>query len=236
MKTPRNPCCDHPPKFQDGSAVGSDPFWPRWDIDEWRVFNEAVEQQKSAALAGPIRQPSGTRKLGACSLGVLCEVTVVSHRDGIPGRPKSTHGETRFVGAEVETGRTYGFDTPPACYTQIILKFEIRLNLASAGRKWSEQNREAKQTRRDAGKSFGFDRLPLEFILIHEEQHFREACAALSAVANRFLACNTDGLSKEARKAIQDEWDRMTSDTGVNGETESRIRKATWDEWDRRHP
>jgi hypothetical protein len=127
------------------------------------------------------------------------------------------------------------------CFVYVVIKIAIHLNLAAAGKSYTEENQRVKQARDQAKKSSHFDSLPLEFILLHEQQHAKEMAKALGDIAAQAINCSLGDSAKDIaalNKQLQDAADALYQEAadGVQGEVERRIREATWNEWDRLHP
>lgn len=217
-----------------------DPMYPSLSIDEWLDLEDRVQRDGKAPLSGPVIMTLATWREGLCTLRVLYEVNVVLYQN-----IASVRGRTVWAGADVRTGHIWGVSNRGVediigCFTDAVIRLEIRLDLSDRGDDWTEDNDVVRNERRNATpeKGVSFDSLPLEFILLHEQMHAADFASAITDDARRALRCT--GTDVEAlNRALKDEWERLVATSGhgdANSEGERSVRRRVWAEWDRRHP
>jgi hypothetical protein len=218
-------------------------LWPHWDYDQWKEFERELEKGGGKTdFSGPEWNITYHKQEGYCDLAVKSRIDVTAHKNGDDDPLNGNKGVTKYMGMEVQTGHTFGPGNAQGCFVHIVIKIAIHLNLSAAGKQYTEDNKAVKDARIKAGKSASFKELPLEFILLHEEQHAKEMSDALSKIAQKVINCAFGDSSDQIKKlsdALQAEADKMTDDAKkgkIQGEVERRIRMKTWEEWDRRHP
>jgi hypothetical protein len=218
-----------------------DPLYPDLDPDEWLELYRKIEEEDEAPLVEnhqfPIGQP---RRMGACWLSLFYEVTVILHKDLDGNR-----GQTDVTEVAIKNGYVMdpaGLQNPDAmrCRTDVIVRIQIDINLDSVGKKSEEQNDRVREERENATprKRAKFDKLPLEFTLIHEEEHVRDIVEALQETLWQSIRCGMAG-GEALAKAVNREKTRLIEEAGhgnPNSPGEEAVRRRTWAEWERRHP
>lgn len=210
-------------------------LFPDWTIDQWLEFQEELDDE-GTANAGSCDVTYVDKRQGACDLKVICRTVVTACRNASKSRilKSSKFGATVYEGVEVVQGTVTSVDNDICCFTHIIIKIAIHINMAKVGTKWKEKNDTVKDEREQAEQQTSFKEVPYEFVLMHEEEHAKEAGSKLAPIAEPFLRCD-----KVDEKGLQDalaaEWEQITQDADdVDGATETRIRRETWDRWDAR--
>lgn len=218
-----------------------DELYPERTADEWLDIFDRVKARGSAPFSGPKRTTLAEWQEGrACYLSVIYEVSVTLHKS-IQG----ARGKTIWSGAELRNGALLGQTASDVvgqvgCYAQIVIRVEIQLDLSDRNASWTEDNDTVRTERGNATppKRNSFDKMPLEFILVHEQMHADDIAAALADDARNALKCTgTDIMALD--KELKAKWDKLVADSGhgdANSAGEESVRRRVWEEWDRRHP
>lgn len=221
----------------------SDPLFPMFDADQWERLRRKVREDSVAQMASHNEQvvAEGARE-GGCARSVRCRTTVLLARS-----LANKKGQTEYTGADVDQGTWTSVTGGGGQYIQVTINITIKLDFGDIGENWAEENRQLRQAREQAGMRASFRRIPLEFMLIHEEQHAKDICAALAAIARLRIRC---GMTQAEIDAMRDEMQRAYDDAvaaanhgagesapgGPQGAVEEDVRRRTWEEWERRHP
>lgn len=218
-----------------------DPLLPERGLDEFERLKERVKKKGGAPFSSATTRVFPVIVRSGCIISVVCrtDVRLVRNLEG-------KRGETRYVGVEIGRGTFLGpvdanGDSTGGSFVEAVIKFKVRLDLSATRKGTREANNKVRKERKAAGKRHRFKGVtPLEFILIHEEQHVADACRRMSAIALRRLRCRmNDARQKALRKALKAEFGRIVDATKhekANSKVEEEVRRRTWEEFDRRQP
>lgn len=227
-----------------------DPLWPDLSLDEWRKLDREARNPAGAQFAKHTSRYWSNNAQAGCAKAVFCETEAVLRRNPHAGDDLNGKlGITKYKGAACDQGTWLGVDAVGGNFIRVIIKLRIELNVGRAGRRNTEGNRVVRRERENANppKRVSFKRLPIEFMLIHEEVHAAEICAEFGAIVRAQIQCGMTPQQFTAMKnAMNQKYQNMLNlakngnlpndPGGIQGSVEERVRRKAWEEWDKRHP
>jgi hypothetical protein len=201
------------------------------EMQKWLDIFRRVEEGESVLLESLWHDGAWGRQQN-CLVKVSCRFDFYLRK--FAGENRNKFGMTAYSHIETQRGHTRDDQGEiDGCFTHIIIVIICQINMLKIGVRWEEENNVVLRERRNANQTFAFEKVPVEFIKMHEEEHAKDICATLRPIvarAGNLCEFNVANVDKEVTEA----WNAMTIDVDVQSETEERIRRRVWERWDRR--